>query len=207
MERFVFRTTAGELTDTFKVKPESEHLITPTFNAAPGHIHSVIRNNEKRVLESAKWKPETPSIHISNKAKTPIFSAKQVPCIIPINGFYMWKQTVNDPLPFFVRIHSRKLLAIAGVLSIAEKRKSFQVLTRESSVLLKPLNDEMPCILEPNEVETWLNGQQEQILAKGFSHNLIMPDMTVFRVPNLVNDISNNGPELIQPIPKLRDED
>jgi putative SOS response-associated peptidase YedK len=65
----------------------------------------------------------------------------------------------------------------------------------------------MPCILEPNEFDLWLNQQADTIAGNGFVANEMITDMTVFRVPDLVNGLSNNGPELIQPIPKVRDED
>lgn len=120
----------------------------------------------------------------------------------------MWKQTVSDPLPFYVRIHSRKVLGIAGIITnYTEQRSRFRVLIRPANVLLQPLDKTMPCILEPDEYADWLEGNYRQILLDGFSKNLFMPDMTVFRVPDLVNNPANNSPELIQPIPKLKDED
>lgn len=65
----------------------------------------------------------------------------------------------------------------------------------------------MPAILAPNQHNGWLIDETNNLIQSGFTHNTMIPDMTVFRVPDLVNDLSNNGPELLQPIPKLRDED
>lgn len=205
MERYVLQTDAEIVQSTFGVMVPDSGILSPTFNAAPGHTLPIIAKREQGIF-SAFWESDSSGIHISTKDRTSLFADAQ-PCIIPANGFYMWKQTVNDPLPFYVRIHSRKLLGIAGVLITRNSRVSFRVLTRASGVLLNPLSETMPCILEPNEYDGWLNGSEGQILAKGFSHNLFIPDMTVYRVPDLVNDLSNNAPELIQPIPKLREED
>ena len=207
MERYVLQTDVDEFETYFGVKPASSEIIKPNYNASSGHALPVVWGDKTRSVELAKWNTNRPTVNITEHTFGQIFGKVLQPCIIPVTGFYMWKKTVNDPLPFFVRIHSRKLLAIAGVIDTVKSRNSFQVLTREASVLLKPLDEEMPCILEPAEIDDWLNGNEQQVLAKGFSHNLFMPDMTVFRVPDLVNDISNNSPDLIQPIPKLREED
>ena len=202
MERFVLNTKADELQEVFGVTDIPEGLLTPAFNAAPGHTLPVIVQQE---LKPAFWDMNKPTIFLSS-GKESFFERAQA-CIIPINGFYMWKQTVNDPLPFYVRVHTRKLLGIAGILTSIDGRSSFRVLIRESSVLLKPLDDIMPCILEPSEFYDWLRGEEQSVMANGFSHNLFLPDMSVYRVPDLVNDLSNNSPELIQPIPKLREDD
>jgi putative SOS response-associated peptidase YedK len=211
MERFVLQTTANEIESIFGVIPKSISMMENTFNAAPGYLLPVIfSENGLKKIESCIWNPDNPTalldefIHKTNASSQLIKSS----CIVPISGFYLWKQTVKDPLPFFVRIHSQPILGIPGYFSITEgSRKKFTVFTRSANVLLKPLDDLMPCILEPNEFDLWLNQQADTIAGNGFVANEMITDMTVFRVPDLVNGLSNNGPELIQPIPKVRDED
>ena len=204
MERYVLKAKADAIQETFGIGVHSLAMLEPNYNAAPGHALPVLAKNK---MEPAIWDSETPQFPL-DVITTELFGPESIPCIVPVSGFYMWKQTVNDPLPFFVRIHSRMLLGVAGILFESEKlRGVFRVLTRPANVLLKPLNEFMPCILDPVEYKYWLTGQTRAILGHGFAHNSMMPEMTVFRVPDLVNDISNNSPELIQPIPKLRDED
>jgi len=69
------------------------------------------------------------------------------------------------------------------------------------------LDDRMPVILKSNEYEKWINGHGTSLIQKEFNADNLLPHMTVFRVPELVNDPSNNSKELIQPIPKLRNYD
>ena len=211
MERFVLQTTANEITSIFGVTPNSTSMLDATFNAAPGYLlPSIYINNGSKAIESAIWNPDSPTIDINDFIRTNESKSLLIKnsCIIPINGFYLWKQTVNDPLPFYVRIHSQHILGIPGYFSILnESRKKFTVFTRDANVLLKPLDETMPCILENYQFDDWLFSEAHSIAQGGFTSNEMITDMTVFRVPDLVNNISNNGPELIQPIPKLREED
>lgn len=216
MERYVLNTDKETMQDIFGVHSTSQSILTPTYNAAPGHLLPIIFSNQGMpVLKSAIWGLE--------KAKTTITALdiddvigdnyyksllKTNACIIPINGFYKWKKSVNDPLPFFTRIHTHDLLGIAGFyIENDDYQNSFCVITKDANVLIKPLDESMPCILDPKNFRSWLTGDAENQLRAGFKDISLLPEMTVFRVPDLVNDLSKNSPDLMQPIPKLREDD
>lgn len=211
MERFVLQTSAEEIEEYFGVSVKSKSKIEPTFNAAPGYVVPVIFNESgEKKIERCIWDPQSPSTFLvdflqqSNSASILIKHTG----ILPISGFYVWKKTVSDPLPFYVRIHSQTILGIPCIFTDnGANRKQFSVFTRSANVLLTPLDNSMPCILKPEHFDSWLLHQATDIVESGFDWNTMIPEMTVYRVPNLVNDLSNNRPELIQPIPKLRDED
>ncbi len=216
MERYVLNTDQEIIEETFGVSPVSSSILEPTFNAAPGHSLPIIYKHKAiPVLESAIWGIEIENTTISTLDINDVLendtyrsSLKSNACIIPVNGFYKWKKTVEDPLPFFTRIHTRELLGIAGFfIEHDDSRNSFCVITKQANVLIKPVDDTMPCILDPIKFDSWLNGEAKTILKKGFDDFALLPEMTVFRVPDLVNDLSNNSPELMQPIPKLREDD
>ncbi len=119
---------------------------------------------------------------------------------------------MEDPLPFYIRFLKEDVLALAGIYTSWKDDDdrlihSFAVLTMEANALVQPLDDTMPCILEPKDYERWLGGASVSMLEKGFKGNHLLADMAVVRVPELVNDPSNNSKELIQPIPKLRNYD
>ncbi len=216
MERYVLNTDKEIMEETFGVNPSSSSILEPTFNAAPGHSLPIIYSQKEHpVLESAIWGFENGNASINSLDLNDVLendayrsSLKTNACLIPANGFYKWKKTVDDPLPFFTRVHTRELLGIAGFfVEHDDSRNSFCVITKQANVLIKPVDDTMPCILDPQKFDSWLNGDAEAILKKGFDDFALLPEMTVFRVPDLVNDLSNNSPELMQPIPKLREDD
>lgn len=209
MQRYVLQTTIPQLTNVFGLPPTSMQSLKPNFNTAPGHIMPIIKLQENAFnVESAVWDPKRSTITIDEVLKKPNASLIENPCIVPVSGFYIWKQTVKDALPFYVRIHSQPILGIAAFVSQQEDfRTHFTVLTKDANVLVQPIEPMMPAILEEKQYQAWLSGSAQEIIQRRFPHNLMIPDMTVFRVPDLVNDLANNGPELLQPIPKVRDED
>ncbi len=211
MERFVLQTTAEELESYFGVSTDSDALLEPNFNAAPGYLVPAIYSVHGGLrIESCLWNPNQSRLDITEFLLSPKAASilRNQSCIIPINGFYMWKNNVEDALPFYVRIHSQKLLGIPGIFTNSDNhRKTFTVLTRNANVLLKPLDETMPCILENEQFHDWLFNKADDVANTGFIGNELITNMTVYRVPSLVNQLSNNSQELIQPIPKLREED
>jgi putative SOS response-associated peptidase YedK len=134
------------------------------------------------------------------------------PCIIPASGFYMWKQSVNDKYPFYIRMLGREVLGLAGVYRKKDGHKGqksleFAVITKKANVLLQPLESTMPCILDPENFAQWMDKNDKGVLQSQFKDTQLIPELSVYRVPQLVNDPSCNSKELIQAIPKLRDED
>lgn len=134
------------------------------------------------------------------------------PCLIPASGFYLWKQSVDDKYPFYIRMLGREVLGLAGLFHVIEDKSGkksieFAVITKASNVLLQPLEPTMPCILDPENFEQWIKGNEKEVLQSQFKDTQLIPDLAVYRVPELVNDPSNNSKELIQAIPKLRDTD
>lgn len=216
MERYVIHTDNETIEETFGVTTSSQSIFEPNFNATSGHSLPIIYIDKGLpAIQSKIWGINVKRANISFVEITEVLEneyyrglLESSPCIIPVTGFYKWKRMVDDPLPFYVRIHTRDILAIAGFYMKNEQgRNSFCVITMEASVLLKPLGNSMPCILSPQKIDAWLNGGAINLLKDGFKDTSLLPDMTVVRVPNLVNDLSNNHKGLIQPIPKLRDEE
>lgn len=214
MKRYVLEADKYIIKEVFGVSSESETLYEPNYNAMPGHTMPIIIGSDKRKIISAIWGVKNEDSneniyeaeHESLNAEESTFALKDhKPCIIPASGFYKWKETVEDPLPFYLRVITRDVLGLAGLWD--SQKGNFIVLTMPANALVEPLDDRMPVILEPNEYDGWLGGEITDRIEKGFSGNHLLPEMSVFRVPELVNDPSNNSKELIQPIPKLRNYD
>tara|TARA_R110002096_G_scaffold435743_1_gene662367 strand:+ start:829 stop:1491 length:663 start_codon:yes stop_codon:yes gene_type:complete len=220
MLRYVLNADKEIIERTFAVQSNSDSMYTTAFNVFPNSLMPVVLNTNLRIIKKGIWGiSEKKGVTTSAIDKDAILnntklatSVQAHPCIIPASGFYMWKKTVNDPLPFYVRRLSLPVLGLAGFYSeIIDKHGNssiqFAVLTMPANVLLKPLEETMPCVLEPADFNAWLNGDIKNIIASKFKDTALIPDLAVYRVPDLVNDPSQNSKELIQPIPKLREDD
>lgn len=222
MKRYVLEADKYIIEETFGVSSDSDTLYEPNYNVMTGHSMPIIVGEEgKRQIITSTWglslkdsKEDMNEIdheRLSDSESLRLL-AKQTPCIIPASGFYKWKETVDDPLPFYLRILSQEVTGFAGVYNNYKNTKgqkihSYAVLTMPANALVEPLDDTMPVVLDPGVFSKWLNGEALNMVEKGFSGNHLLPDMSVFRVPELVNDPSNNSKELVQPIPKLRNYD
>lgn len=218
MKRYVLSARKQEIEKTLGVSSDSNSLFEPSYNIFPGTPMPVVFKEELREINSAVW-------GISAKNLITVFTKQQVenddkeiaklnlkPCLIPASGFYMWKDSVDDKYPFYIRMLSRKVLGIAGLYRVKENKdgsstREFSVITKRSNVLLQPLEPTMPCIIDPENFEDWLNGKEKSVLQSQFKDTELIPDLAVYRVPELVNNPANNSIELIQAIPKLRNEE
>lgn len=221
MKRYVLEADKQMVEETYGVSSASESLFAPNYNVIPGtSMPVVVKEGEKRKIKNAVWglhgggKTEIHAIEQQEVLKKDTLKklASGSPCIIPASGFYKWKESVNDPLPFYLRVLKYEVLSLAGICTTTKTRDgktslTYAVLTMPANALVEPLDKTMPCILDEKEFDLWLGGGAVKMLEDGFSGNHLLPDMAVFRVPDLVNNPANNSKELIQPIPKLRNED
>lgn len=217
MERYVLHAEKELVEEIFKVSSKSDSLFEPSFNVFPGSPMPIVLHEKTREIKSAVWGISSKKETITNFTKQEIEEDKVgefdlSPCIIPASGFYLWKQSVDDKYPFYIRMLGREVLGLAGLYREKEdksgkKSVEFAVITKASNVLLQPLEPTMPCILDPENFEQWIKGNEKEVLQSQFKDTQLIPDLAVYRVPELVNDPSKNSKELIQAIPKLRDTD
>ena len=216
MERYVLHAEKEIVEDTFEVTSSSDSLYDASYNIFPGSpMPIVFHNSSKRIIKSAVWGVDKDGDTISNIKKQEVESEQfkesdLSPCIIPASGFYLWKQSVDDTYPFYIRMLGREVLGLAGLyreLTDTNGKTSleFAVITKESNVLLQPLEPTMPCILDTENFEQWIKGYEKDVLRSKFKDDQLIPDLAMYRVPELVNDLSENSSDLIQAIPKLRD--
>lgn len=141
-------------------------------------------------------------------------------CLLPADGYYEWYLPTNPdaavgkggkPIkqPFFIRPADGASLAMAGLYEWwrdptredddpAAWRLTCTVITTESSDELGRIHDRMPMTVAKAGWDRWLD-------PSGFDPaSLLLPaaaaGLEAFPVSTLVNNVRNNGPELLQPI-------
>jgi putative SOS response-associated peptidase YedK len=86
----------------------------------------------------------------------------------------------------------------------AEPRRSFAILTTRANDAIASLHDRMPVALAPEHWARWLDPGAD---ADGEILALLEPPESepyeTFPVPSLVNSVRNQGPELIERLPRL----
>jgi putative SOS response-associated peptidase YedK len=145
------------------------------------------------------------------------FAARR--CLLPADGYYEWYQTEQRnargrPLkqPFFIRPTDGSVLAMAGLYEIwrdpsrdRDDDQAFRwtctVITTRAEDHLGHIHDRMPMLIEPGGFATWLD---PGVSDTAELNRLLVPAapgrLEAYPVPTTVNDVKNNGPELVDPL-------
>jgi len=125
-------------------------------------------------------------------------------CLVPADGFYEWQRLERRRQPYFIHRPDGGTLMFAGLWSgwrdpaTNEVRRTFTIVTTAANDRVATLHDRMPVILPPDAWATWLDprvGDAGELMA------LLQPapddSLELFPVVPLVNNVRNQGPELI----------
>ena len=196
----------------------------PSWNIGPQRTLFGLTNDDSRVLDRYRWGllpswAKDPAI--SNKMfnarsetvmEKPSFRSAfaKRPCVIPVDGFYEWdhREGRQKQPHFFTRVDGAPLL-FAGLYEFWRDPtlgadvpgvRTCTVITTTPSEDLEDLHNRMPVILEPDEIETWLDYREESPEAR---YGLLMPapkgTLSHYGVGTSVGNVRNDGPELIAP--------
>ncbi|MGE2816992.1 SOS response-associated peptidase [Mycobacterium heidelbergense] len=138
-------------------------------------------------------------------------SAKGKRCLVPMDGYYEWRVNADTPggkksrkTPFYMYRSDGEPLFAAGLWSVWKPAKdaapllSCTIITTDAVGELAEIHDRMPLMLAPADWDAWLN--PDAALDPEF---LTRPpdadDIELRQVSTLVNNVRNNGPELLAP--------
>jgi len=194
----------------------------PRFNIAPtDSVLAVRRKPEGRELGKLRWglmpgrwaeKPGRPLINARAETVStqPAYreSFKQRRCLLPADGFYEWKKLPTGKQPMWMARPERELFAFAGIWAELERKDgeivhSCALITTEPNEMMRPIHDRMPVVLPEDVESTWLDPEADldELL------ELLRPapeDLLVaHEVGEGVNDVRQDGPELLEPPMKL----
>jgi putative SOS response-associated peptidase YedK len=133
-------------------------------------------------------------------------------CLLPADGYFEWytaRANGGKPSkqPFFIRPRDGRIMAMAGLYERWRSPEgewiwSCTVITTAATDDLGRIHDRMPMIVRPEHWDSWLDPaltETEEV------RGLLAPSMTgmmeAYPVSKAVNNVRNNGIELIRPLP------
>ncbi len=137
-------------------------------------------------------------------------------CLIPADGWYEWQRGKDHKQPYFTHYSDGSSLAMAGLWEFWKPKDdpadeypdglvTAAVLTTAAVGPLAQVHDRMPLVLPPSAWDTWLDpdtGSTDDAVAA-----LLVPPspelvaaMEIRPVASAVNNVRNNGPELLDPL-------
>jgi putative SOS response-associated peptidase YedK len=123
-------------------------------------------------------------------------------CLIVADGFYEWRRTETGKRPQWITRPGREPFAFAGLWARSKQADgnelhSCAIVTTTPSDVVAPIHDRMPVILEREAEGVWLDrasgdGELQELLAPA-------EELEVTEVSEAVNDVKNDGPEVLEP--------
>jgi putative SOS response-associated peptidase YedK len=219
--RFTQQRPTAELAALFEAEPlvddpGSHFNLAPTDPAAV-----VVERGDRRALTSYAWglippwetDPRSAALRINARAETVATSNafrdsfRRRRCIVPADGFYEWQRDGSVRRPFFIHRRDGAPLALAGLWAgwrdpaTDTVRRTFTIITTTPNAAIAGLHDRMPAILEPSDWDLWLDPSLQDV---DELHGLLAPSpaetLEIVAVGQLVNNVRNDGPELIRPL-------
>ena len=124
-------------------------------------------------------------------------------CLVPAPVYYEWRDDPEGKTPFAVTRVDGEPVAFAGIWETwkspdGERLGTFARITTEANILLAPIQDRMPVIVERADWPLWLGeteGDPDALLRAA-------PDdaLRFWAVDKKVGNVRNDGPELIEPV-------
>jgi len=141
-------------------------------------------------------------------ATTPMFrdAFQRRRCLVPADAFYEWQATQADKIPHAIARLDGEPMAFAGLWEGWRAPdgspgggvlRSFAIVTTTANATLRPLHERMPVVLEAADWPLWLGE------VAGEPGGLLRPAgddvLRAWPVSRRVNNVGNNGPELLTP--------
>jgi putative SOS response-associated peptidase YedK len=193
---------------------------TPIYNLCPTQTTAVLRvvDGERRFDDMRwqlvpDWEPvfNTKLSTINAKSET-VFNSRlfgdlvlRQRCVIPLSGFFEWKDGGNSKRPFKIHPRDNALMSVAGIWDTwrpgtPHQRHSFTILTTASNPLMLNIRDRMPVILDGAALAEWIDPEmQEQKILEELLRPCPEEWLTAIEISPLVNSVKNNTPEVLRP--------
>src|SRR4051812_46812600 len=219
--RFSQERPASELAEIFAAEPLAEEL-GPRWNVAPtDEALVVVQRADRRAIVAYRWgliphwaeNAKSASRMFNARSETlsrsPAFAdaLRRKRCLVPVDAFYEWQRLDGRRQPFTIARSDRDPLALAGLWSGWRDPvsntvvRTFTVVTTSPNEQLGWLHDRMPVVIPRSAWDIWLDPE----LSDGGELNaLFLPSdevsLRIDPVADLVNNVRNDGPELVQHI-------
>jgi putative SOS response-associated peptidase YedK len=224
--RYASFSSQEQLAEHFHVDAVRGEALPPRWNVAPTlDVYSVIERDGTRRLGTLRWGFVPHWTKTLKGARAPInarledvatsrmfataFAKRR--CLLPADGFYEW-QAQDDggrKRPFHLHAPDGAPLALAGVWTVwrdpadspdADPLFSAAVITTSASGELARIHDRVPLIVPERLWADWLTADAaEAPHLEAAVRALGLPDLIAEPITDRVNDVKNEGPELLEP--------
>ena len=222
--RFVQSSSPERLAALFRAADVTEHPVGARFNVAPTTPIPAVIDADGRRLGTLRWGfvpswtrdpddgPRPINARVEGAATSRLFSPSLTRrrCVVPVDGWYEWTDEDGARQPFLLRPASDAPLAVAALWSVwrapdapadAPPLSTVALMTTEAHGSAADVHHRMPLIVPDELLDAWLDLRTpaEEPLLRELAARPVPVD--VVRVSRRVNDVRNDGPDLLEPEP------
>ena len=220
--RFTQERPTSDLAEIFAAEdladdPGSRFNVAPTDEAVV-----VVQRDDHRAIKAYRWGliphwadgPKIGNRMFNARAETlassPVFRGafRRRRCLVPVDSFFEWRREGTVRQPFRIVRADGRPLALAGLWSgwrdpeTEEVRRTFTIVTTTPNDLMRPIHNRMPVVVPFDAWDRWLDPALPDL---GELQGLLVPapdeDLEAYPVSRAVNNVRNDGPELIERLP------
>ena len=224
--RYLALSSPDALAERFAVDEVKLDPGPPRYNVAPSTpVPAIIEREGIRRLGSLRWgfvphwakqlkgSPQPINARVESVATNRMFAkafARQR-CLLPADGFYEWMDRGEDrrKQPFHIADPDGRPLAFAGIWSIWRDPEadeddgplsSAAIITTDARGEMERIHHRMPVILPESLWSDWLTADADDApyLAETVAA-LGPPSLVATEIRDRVNNVRNDGPELLEP--------
>jgi putative SOS response-associated peptidase YedK len=221
--RYSQRLSADEIAERFAARVATA-LPGAQFNVAPtDEVSAVLQPHDERIVDAFRWglvpawaedargAARLINARAESAPTSPAFrtALARRRCIVPADGFFEFQRSAErvKPQPYFIRRRDGDVMAFAGLWAAwrnpetADRLYTCTILTSVPNELVGRFHHRMPVILEPDAWAHWLDADAptDELVP------MLVPCpselLDAYPVSRLVNDVRNEGPELLAPVP------
>ena len=216
--RFTQQRPTSEIAAIFEAEdlfddPGGRFNVAPTDEAAV-----VVQRDERRAVVGYRWglipgwsdDPRIASRTFNARAETvatsPVFrdAFRRRRCLVPVDGFYEWLREGSTRQPMRIHDPEERPLALAGLWTGRQDPESgiwhrtFTIVTTTPNEFMASIHNRMPVVVPPARLDALAVVDD----GLGELRALLEPRddwaLDAYPVPPLVNNVRNNGPELVE---------
>jgi putative SOS response-associated peptidase YedK len=219
--RFTLTVSPETLFSVFGVRTETP--LPPRYNIAPTQNVAAIRQNPRTGVKELdflhwglipSWAKDRTVDHCMINARSETVHEKPSfkydlhhhRCLIPASGFYEWVPEGGKKMPLYIHLKKNELMVFAGLWDHWQSPdgtviESCTILTTRANALLQPIHERMPVILDPRDLNLWLNPVISEIERLKYLFDPYPAEkMAMHPVSEMVNSTRNDTPECILPV-------
>lgn len=227
--RYASTRNAMDLAASFGIGTDAvDEGLSPDYNVAPTkEVFAVVERPPRedkeappvRQLRIAKWGlvpswAKDPSIgsrlinaRVETLTEKPAFKKafRARRCLLPADGYFEWWGEKGHKQPFFIHPKDGGVMAMAGLYEFWKAPDgawlfTVTVITTAAEDALGHIHDRMPMLVEPDRWDSWLDPLHDPDGLSGLLVPAAPGLLDATPVSTRVNNVANNGPELLTPV-------